>query len=181
MRRKDVRRAMAFIDGTNFFYRLQDAKVRLKAEALFQMVARASSTATLTRVYFYSTASRVEQLKKTHDAAILWHCKVVLGQEVALPDGNVREKGVDALLVADLVYHAARGNIDEAIVMTCDTDFVHAIERVGDFGVTTRLLSFFADAPERLVQASDDYTKITPQDIEHYIVKILPNADTPQA
>lgn len=172
---------MAFIDGTNFAYRLQDAKVRLKAEALFQMVARASSTATLSRVYFYSTASRVEQLKKAHDPAILCHCKFVLGQEVALADGNLREKGVDALLVADLVYHAARGNIDEAVVMTCDTDFVHAIERVGDFGVTTRLLSLFADAPERLVQAADDYTKITQQDIEHYIVNSTPNSETPPA
>lgn len=168
---KDIRRSMAFIDGTNFAYRVKSEKVKLNPETPFQIVAKYSSYASLLRAYFYTTKKRVEELKKQHCEDLLKQCRVVLGQEIEKEDGNIKEKGVDALLVADLIYHSARGNIDEAIIMTHDTDFVHALRRIEDFGVTTTLLALFNDAPERLKESCDQYFLIKKEDISYYINK----------
>jgi len=171
MTMKDIRRSMAFIDGTNFAYRVKSEKVKLNPETPYQIVAKHSSDASLLRVYFYTTEQRVEELKTQHCKELLKYCRIVLGQEIKKDDGNIKEKGVDALLVADLIYHSAQGNIDEAIIMTHDTDFMHALKRVEDFGVTTTLLALFNDAPERLRESCDRYFLIKQEDISYYINK----------
>ncbi len=79
------------------------------------------------------------------------------GEGVPTKDGNIKEKGVDALLVADLIYHAANKNCDYALLVSVDADFVQALRRVEDFGCRTGVLAIGSEAPGSLRSACDDY------------------------
>jgi uncharacterized LabA/DUF88 family protein len=81
---------------------------------------------------------------------------VVLGEVIPTGDGNFREKGVDALLVADLIYHAAVRNYQQAILFSADQDFARALKRVEDFGCRTMVASVAAPMPKALRDAADD-------------------------
>ena len=75
-----------------------------------------------------------------------------------LGTATYKEKGVDALLVADLIYHAAARNYEQAILISSDQDFAHALRRVEDFGCRTSVISIAADTPSVLKQAADRAT-----------------------
>jgi uncharacterized LabA/DUF88 family protein len=90
-----------------------------------------------------------------------------LGDSIDIGNGNKREKGVDALLVADLVYHAAMKNFQYAVVISNDTDFVVALKRVEDFGCRTGVVSISKKAPQRLIDACDDYKLFTIDELWH--------------
>lgn len=83
--------------------------------------------------------------------------RVVLGEAVPQQDGNVKEKMVDALLVADLVYHAASKNYEYALLVSADTDFLRALTRVEDFGCRTGVLAICCELPQRLRDACDNW------------------------
>jgi hypothetical protein len=100
----EFQRAMVFIDGTNLFYRLEASRLRLRAlEGLARHVAGGRQ---LVRIYLYTTEPHIAKARTAHGSGVLESVRVVLGNAVPTGDGNFREKGVDALLVADLVYHA---------------------------------------------------------------------------
>ena len=80
--------------------------------------------------------------------------------------GTSKEKGVDALLVADLVYHAASHDVDYTVLVTTDTDFVHAIRRVEDFGCRTAVIGICGDVPARLKEQCDASFMITAEQLE---------------
>src|SRR5262245_53648629 len=79
--------------------------------------------------------------------------RVVLGHGIPTKDGNIREKAVDALLVADLIYHAASHKSDYAVLGSMDTDFVQAIRRVEDFGCRTSVIGICSNVPDRLIES----------------------------
>jgi uncharacterized LabA/DUF88 family protein len=87
--------------------------------------------------------------------------RIVLGNAVPTGDGNWKEKGVDALLVADLIYHAAVRNFDYAILVSSDADFAPALKRVEDFGCRTCVLSICASTPTSLRESADRHVEIT--------------------
>src|ERR1039458_9819827 len=151
-------RAIAFVDGTNLHHRLRTAKFKIKS--LRDILAIYVGGRQLLRANFYT-------IKKWRDAAIEWNgdmflsgMRVVLGEGIPTGDGNEREKGVDALLVADLIYNAAMKNIDYALLLSADLDFAYAIRRVEDFGCRTGVMSLLVSAPEGLRVACDDYIEL---------------------
>lgn len=152
-------KAMVFIDGTNLFYRLAACQVKLTnlKGAFVKCLGRRQ----IVRIYLYTVEQHLEKAKKVHGESFLDDIRVVLGHGVAAADGNVKEKGVDALLVADLVYHAASRNFEYALVVTVDTDFVFALRRVEDFGCRTGVLAVCAQAPQRLRTACDECFEVT--------------------
>ncbi|MBK8016125.1 MAG: NYN domain-containing protein [Betaproteobacteria bacterium] len=107
--------------------------------------------------YFYTTKEKLEKATEIHGSQFLEGCRIVLGDSVPLGNGKFREKGVDALLVADLVYHAAQKNCSYAVVVSNDSDFAHALRRVEDFGCNTGVIAIGVPAAERLQNACDDY------------------------
>jgi uncharacterized LabA/DUF88 family protein len=150
-------RAMVFVDGTNLFYRLAAAKFTVPS--LLKLLQHCAQGVTnhreILRYYLYSIQHHIDAAMKRHGADFLNGVRLVLGDGIWQRDGNVKEKGVDALLVADLVYHAASRNCDFAAVVTTDTDFVYAIKRVEDFGCRTAVIGICADIPPRLSQSCD--------------------------
>lgn len=156
-------KAMVFVDGTNLFYRLKSEK--LKVEQLRPLLEDYVSPRQLARAYLYTVQQHRDEAKQRHGDAFFNGIRVVLGDGIPLENGNIKEKGVDALLVADMVYHAASRNCEYAVVVTTDTDFVHVLKRVEDFGCRTAVLSFCCKAPPRLAEACDDY--------RHFSVDVL--------
>jgi uncharacterized LabA/DUF88 family protein len=147
-------KAMVFVDGTNLLFRLASARLKVPSlQAIFPNYVRRRQIA---RTYFYSVAQQLAKAKRDHGEAFLDGVRVVLGEGVVLNDGNIKEKGVDALLVADLIYHAASRNCEYALVVTVDTDFVYALRRAEDFGCRTAVMAVGVAAPTRLREACDD-------------------------
>ena len=155
-------KAMVFIDGTNLFHRLEAVKLNLTRPLSYIMTAFLGGRQ-IVRIYLYTVEQHFDVARNIHGGFLTDGVRVVFGDGIPLKDGNIKEKGVDALLVADLVYHAAVKNYDYALVVTVDTDFVHALHRVEDFGCRTGVLAVCADIPERLKNACDE-AKLCPED-----------------
>lgn len=169
-------RAMVFVDGTNLFQRLVDQK--LIVPRLAPLLEIACSGRQLIRSHVYTTKSTHDRAIARHGKSFLEGCRVILGDEIPTGDGNVREKGVDALLVADFVYHAATRNCTFAAIWTHDSDFRQSLQRVEDFGCKTALCAVGFDAPERLRTACDEYYLISTTDILSLGLATLDGAST---
>lgn len=148
-------RAMVFVDGTNLFHRLEAS--RLRVPDLSKILPRCIQNRQLVRAYLYTSEPFLNKAKSIHGENFAEKFRIVLGDAPRTKDGNHKEKGVDALLVADMVYHAASKNFDFAILVSVDTDFVFAIRRVEDFGCRSKVVGICAEVPERLKDASDSH------------------------
>jgi uncharacterized LabA/DUF88 family protein len=157
-------KAMVFIDGTNLFYRLNSAKLQLKMR-LSEIVKSFVEGRQVLRIYMYTSEPHFNAAQNKHGAFISKGLRVVLGDAIPTDDGNYKEKGVDALLVADMVYHAAVKNYDYALLVSTDTDFVQAARRVDDFGCRTGVLGVCCEIPDRLRNACDDTILLSENEI----------------
>jgi uncharacterized LabA/DUF88 family protein len=157
-----LQRAMIFVDGTNLFYRLEAAKLAVDSLAdLFHNHNYIHGGRQVIRICLYTIQEQLDWAISRHGKKFIEGIRVVLGHGIPSQGGNVKEKGVDALLVADLVYHAASRNYDYAVLVSTDTDFVHAIHRVEDFGCRTSVVGVCSEVPDRLVANSDKKFIIT--------------------
>lgn len=157
---------MLFVDGTNLLYRLEGAKVIVpRLSKLFTTFSYVTNSRELVRIYFYTIQKHIDAALQRHGAQCFEDIRIVLGEGVPASGGNVKEKGVDALLVADLIYHAASRNCDSAVLVSTDTDFTYAIKRVEDFGCRTAVLGICTEPPDRLKQSSDRCYSITAEQI----------------
>lgn len=159
---------MIFIDGTNLFERFRSAK--LSVPRLLPLLEPLVRPRKLVRPYLYTSSHRLSQAEEYHGLDWLEGVHVVLGDSVQTGDGSFKEKAVDALLVADLIYHAAQRNYEYAVVVTHDTDYRYAIKRVGDFGCRTSVAAFCVDAPDRLKTACDEYQYVDEAEVERQVL-----------
>lgn len=61
-------------------------------------------------------------------------------QKITGPEGDdYRQKGVDMMLGVDLVRMSWDKQIQKAVIMTADSDFVYAVQAAKDAGVVTQL------------------------------------------
>lgn len=154
----EFQKAMVFIDGTNLFFRLETLKLKLLTiDGICRHFSRGRD---IIRTYLYTSQPYYEKAVVAHGKDLFRNVRVRFGDAVPLRDGNYKEKGVDALLVADLVYHAASKNFDFAMLMSADTDFARALKRVEDFGCRTAVISIGSGTPELLKQACDEVIEI---------------------
>jgi uncharacterized LabA/DUF88 family protein len=153
---REFERAMVFVDGTNLFHRLRASKLCLEREGLFRIGQLAIGGRETVRTYVYTSPPEFEKAKQEHEAGFDFGVRLSFGEAIPTGDGNHKEKGVDALLVADFGYHAATRNLNFAVIVSVDTDFVHALRRVEDFGCRTAVVAVCATPPKRLTDAADE-------------------------
>jgi NYN domain len=165
------RRAYAFVDGTNLIAELRNS--RLTLPSIFRLVSGSVSQMLVLRVYVYTTEEKADKAKTDFGAEFFAGCRLVYGDSVPTPKGEPREKGVDAQLVADLVYHAASRNADHMILVANDSDFRFAIKRVEDFGCTSEILWVIKEPNQRLRESADGATT---RDRE-FLIKYLHGSD----
>ena len=139
-----------FVDRTNLFHRLDAANLVVgHLAAIFHSFAFLSAGRQIIRIYLCTSRASRPRTRKTPTNDV----RVVLGHGIPTKDGNIREKAVDTLLVADLIYHAASRNCDDAVLVSMDTDFVQAIRRVEDFGCRTSVIGNCRNVPDRLIES----------------------------
>jgi uncharacterized LabA/DUF88 family protein len=156
-------KTVVFVDGTNLFCQLHD--LRLRVPQFKRIWEGYVGPRRLVWSFLYTTKEKVEKHQAIHGPEMLQDIHPFYGYEVTRADGRRSEKAVDEHLVADLIYHAARGNLDHAILVAVDGDYSHAVSRVRDFGCTTAVLAVGKDAPAQLREACDQYKLRTKSDL----------------
>ncbi|MGE0278933.1 MAG: NYN domain-containing protein [Nitrospiraceae bacterium] len=152
-------KAMVFIDGSNLFNRLLSAQ--LSVPKILPLVQLAANQRQLLRAGLYTTERKLIAARNAHGDDVADGVRPIFGDSIEGGGGNLREKGVDALLVADLVYHAAQRNCQYITLISNDSDFRFALNRAADFGCRVGLMALCENAPERLRNEADDYWFLT--------------------
>lgn len=153
--------AMVFVDGTNLLYRLLDNDLVVPKLQRLVFYTNLFAPPQVARICFYTVPKHFNDAKQRHGPEFFEGIRVIFGDEIPRDGGNVKEKAVDALLVADLIYHAAARNYNYAVLVSVDTDFVYAINRVEDFGCRSAVLGICADIPDRLKAGCDEHQTIS--------------------
>ncbi|HKZ48826.1 MAG TPA: NYN domain-containing protein [Thermoplasmata archaeon] len=80
---------------------------------------------------------------------------------LAKRDDRFEQKGVDVLLSVDLVRMSWGKQIDVAVLVAGDSDFVPAVQAAKDAGVVTRLFYARSSVHNKLVKACDDRAQLS--------------------
>ena len=128
------------------------------ASLIESLMARArslvASDTELLRVYWYDGSPNRLPVGQQHQVANLQDVKLRLGRTAR--DG---QKGVDGMIIHDLITLAYRQTIEEAVVISGDEDLLDAIESAQSYGTRVHLLEIpiggIADALLRSVDRRD--------------------------
>ena len=102
--------------------------------------------------------NRVEKFHEAIDKIPRFEIKLGRLQKIG---GKFTQKGVDMQLGVDMVQMSTSKQIDKAILIANDSDFVYAIEKAKSAGVVTTLVYFSDDEINpSLVKAADEKIKI---------------------
>jgi uncharacterized LabA/DUF88 family protein len=72
-----------------------------------------------------------------------------------------RQKEVDILIAVDMMSHAARKNMDEAILLAGDMDFTPVVESLVDLGLTVTVIADAKTVASELTWAADAFHELT--------------------
>jgi len=87
-----------------------------------------------------------------------------------------KEKTVDVRLAVDMLTYAIEDKFDLAILVTGDSDFVPAVERVRDLGKKIYISQFYGYASYKLIEVADRYL---PLDYEYISLGQIPHIHVP--
>ena len=148
--------AAIFIDGA-YFQRVLADEFDTARIAFARLAANMAGETAILRTYYYNSlphrgepptaeqSRRYSSARRFYNALdLLPRFEVRLGQlelRGQRPDGSpiFEQKRVDIMLGVDLVQHAAKGHIQQAILLAGDSDFIPAISVAKAEGVLVRL------------------------------------------
>ncbi|MCG2794781.1 MAG: NYN domain-containing protein [Actinomycetia bacterium] len=124
-----------FIDGSNFYHGLKKniGKTSVNFEALnYKLTVKASHI----RTFYYNApypyqlnAPRAQSQQRFFNyIRSVPDTDLILGRLETRPSGELVEKGVDVKLASDMIRLAYDNEYDRGIVISCDGDFVPAIQ-----------------------------------------------------
>ena len=153
-----------FIDGSNFYFGLKRNNRPTRVDYFKLCTALAGPDRELVRIYYYNSAydpdlspeqakgqqSFFDSLDKTP------FLELRLGRISLSLDGSTKVKGVATRLASDLIFYAALGGFDTAIVLTDDSEYAPVLAQVKELGRQMEI-GLFADSQSRdLIQAADN-------------------------
>lgn len=132
------KRVMIFIDGSNLFYSARCMGSDFRIDYL-KLVERLKDGRDLVRTHYYASTKVPPIDKQTafYDRLRDYGIKTTIK-----PLRNDREKGIDVALVTDLLINAYEKNMDVAVVVSGDQDFIDAIREVQRKGIQVEIGSF---------------------------------------
>lgn len=149
-------RRILFIDGSNLYGGMT---ALLPVGSYFDFAAFAvviQRILPVQEIQFYGTYMR-DNLEKPVDQRLLIHAQKAFFDSAKTTPGVVfheghfsgsgKEKGVDVRLAVDMVYGAARGLYEEAVIMTGDADLTYAVEVTRQAGLPAHLLALASRFP----------------------------------
>ena len=157
------RAVYVFIDGTNLLSEL--ATLRLKLPDLGATISLSDERHYIHKIFLYTTEEKQKKAIENHGDLFFNDIRVILGLTVGAGT-NTREKGVDAQLVADMIFHAASRNAQHILLVANDADFSFALRRVEDFGCTTEVLWFGKNPCTNLLKSADSVRFLSVDDLK---------------
>lgn len=174
-----------FIDGSNLYHGVKRAGLTRLIDVP-KLADKLVDGRTLVRTYYYVATvpqemdpetARTQQrfLQRLYEAPYL---DVRLGRLVKRGK-RWEEKGVDALLVTDMVHMAAKGLYEVAVLVSGDGDLAYTAQAVKDLGRHVENAYFRQGRSDNLIQRCDKFIELTPDFLSDCLVpeKVDPPPD----
>ncbi|MEK7160452.1 MAG: NYN domain-containing protein [Patescibacteria group bacterium] len=181
-------KAIIFIDGSNFYFRLKDLESQVNGkhsllEFDFRGFAEWLTTNDENKLvevrYYVGALKRQRNNEKSekmyaNQQRLLGRLQqqkipVVLGQLIQHPDKTFHEKGVDVRLAVEMIRLARENMYEVAYLVSSDTDLVAAIEEVQSFGKKVQYIGTAKSQSFGLAKAADDVRLLRAEDIKKFL------------
>lgn len=154
-------RVAVFIDGSNLYHALRANFNRYDLK-FADFVKKLCGTRRLFRAYYYNVLQEQSQRADTHrdqqdflnalrEAPYL---EVRLGG-TKLSQGITVEKGIDVMLVTDLLQFAWEDRYDVALLVSGDADFAYALQTVKNLGKYVEVAYFESNVSRDILDVAD--------------------------
>jgi len=143
---------MIFIDGSNLLH--SGMRNNLKIDIL-KLINLLTGDRNLRRVYYYASHKPGDKSKENFFKFLKENNILVRTLEARVRGQSVLEKGVDALIVIDVLTLGFNKAYDTAILISGDEDFCELIEAVKKYGPRVEIASFGDSLSPKLVTCAD--------------------------
>ena len=155
-------RVAVFIDGSNLYHALRSNYGRYDLN-FGEFVTKLCGQRRLYRAYYYNVLQDPSQRSDSHRdqqdflAALrdTPYLEVRLGG-TKLAQGVTVEKGIDVMLVTDLLNFAWSDRYDVAILVSGDSDFAYALQAVKNLGKYIEVAYFESNVSKDILEAADN-------------------------
>ncbi len=155
-------RVAIFIDGSNLYHALKSNFNRYDLN-FTEFVSKLCGSRRLFRAYYYNVLQDPTQRADAHRdqqdflAALREtpYLEVRLGG-TKLAQGVTVEKGIDVMLVTDLLNFAWKDMYDVAVVVSGDADFAYALQAVKNLGKYVEIACFESNVSRDLLDVADN-------------------------
>ncbi|MDO8668117.1 MAG: NYN domain-containing protein [bacterium] len=181
-----MKRAIVFIDGSNFYYRLKHIIKRgLNNASLLDFNYQkfcfwlCKDFEVVEMRYYIGVVRRKNNDQKSeklyNDQQRLFrklqkhNVKIVLGMLIQHPDKTYHEKGVDVRLAVEMIKLAREDKYDTAFLISSDTDLVPAVEEILLLGKKVKYIGATDSQSFGLSKITRDYLILRPEDVELFL------------
>lgn len=192
MENKPKNRALIFIDGNNFYYKLKDITLGktgiLKLlDFNYQKFAKnLIKDNILVEIRYYVGAVKRQNGENREKSETLYanqqkligklqqqNIPVILGNLIQHPDKIFHEKGVDVRIAVEMIRLAREDKYDIAYLLSSDTDLVPAVEEVKSFNKQVCYVGVSKGQSFGLTKASNNTILLRDEDVIPYFPKTL--------
>lgn len=189
---KQPDRALIFIDGSNFYYKLKEIVfsttddlrlMNFDYQKFFKDLIKENTLAGA-RYYIGSVKRQDGENKEKSEKLYADQQKfiarlnqqgivVVLGNLIQHPDKTFHEKGVDVRIAVEMIRLARQNDYDVAFLLSSDTDLVPAVEEVHVLGKKVYYVGFLNGQSFGLTKLADYTILIRSEEIISCLPKVL--------
>jgi uncharacterized LabA/DUF88 family protein len=150
-----------FIDGSNLYHGLR-SNFRRYDLSFADFTAKLCGSRSLFRTYYYNvlqdSTQRPDGSREQQEFLSILHETPCLETRLGgtkLSQGVPVEKGIDVMLVTDLLQFASKGLYDVAVLVSGDGDFAYALQAVKNMGKYVEVAYFESNVSRDLLDVAD--------------------------
>ena len=156
-------RVAIFIDGSNLYHALRSNFGRYDLN-FAEFTKKLCGTRRMFRTYYYNVlqdpTQRAEGHREQQDFLNTLretpYLEVRLGSTKMAPGGVPVEKGIDVMLVTDLLHFAWNDLYDVAVLVSGDSDFAYALQAIKNMGKHVEVAYFESNVSKDLLAVADN-------------------------
>lgn len=180
-----MKRAMVFIDGSNFYHRLKiligkDTTSSLSDFDYQRFCAWLCRDFVITGIKYYIGAvkrqhNNVKSEKMYNDQQRFFRklqtqgLAIITGQLIQHPDKTYHEKGVDVRLAVEMIRNAREDKYDQSFLISSDTDLVAAVEEAKSLRKTVQYVGIAQGQSFGLSKTCNDVRLLRVEDMRLFL------------
>lgn len=184
-----MKRAMVFIDGSNFYHRLKiligkDTTASLSDFDYQKFCAWLCRDFIITGIRYYIGAvkrqyNNIKSEKMYNDQQRFFRklqiqgLAIITGQLIQHPDKTYHEKGVDVRLAVEMIRKAREDKYDQAFLISSDTDLVAAVEEVKSMGRAVQYVGIAQGQSFGLSKTCNDVRLLRAEDMRLFLSRAI--------